>query len=137
MLNHVPSVPKCLCAGVVYMPTCLFMCQQGCLATCQKRANFSFSRAIQRANVWTPTCQTVWQFFKHSSFEMLQKMSKKRLYKNYKNATLHLILWLYISYVYDASYIKIVLDFFSILHLIVKKRVWNFAFFIIFSFLVI
>ena len=72
--------PVCLHTSVAYVPTC------------QKRANFSFSRAnvpinvptYQRANmlygvpmfqIGVPTCETACQVFKHPSYEMLRKVS--------------------------------------------------------------
>ena len=55
------------------------------------------------------------------------------LYYYIKNSTFYLILQLYIPYVY-VWYIKIVLYFISILHVMLKKSVWIFNFFLIFLF---
>ena len=73
-----------------------------------------------------PTCQRACQFFRNSSYEILTEIS----ILNYciKNSMLYLISYLYISCVY-VSYIKIVLNFISILHSILKKSVCNFCFF--------
>ena len=51
------------------------------------------------------------------------------------NSTLYLISKLFISYVY-VSYIKIVLNFISILHIVLRESVWNFSFFLIFFFFI-
>ena len=56
------------------------------------------------------------------------------LYYYIKNSTFYLILQLYIPYVY-VWYIKIVLYFISILHVMLKKSVWIFNFFKFFYFL--
>ena len=51
------------------------------------------------------------------------------------NSTLYLISKLFILYVY-VSYIKIVLNFISILHIVLRESVWNFSFFLIFFFFI-
>ena len=73
-------------------------------------------------------CMPAWftcQIFNHSSYKMLKEICI--LYYYTKNSTLYLISQLYLSYVY-VSYIKIVLYFISILHVILKQSVLNFAF---------
>ena len=49
-------------------------------------------------------------------------------YYDKKIFTLYLILWVYISYVYEVLYIKIILGFISILNVILRESVWNFSF---------
>ena len=112
MLNRVSCASACQRACVLAW----FTCQHICVPTCLKATNFSFLRAIRRANVSTwcanvrnsmpifplgvATCQKTYQLFKY------------------------------------VSYIKIVLYFITILHVILKKSVWNFCFFIFFCSLV-
>ena len=98
--------------------------------TCQ-RANLPCRVPMFQLSV--STCQTACHFFKLSSYKMLREISI--LYYYIKYSTLYLISWLYISYVY-VSYIKNLLYFISMLHIILKRSVWNFLlFFIIFLFL--
>ena len=68
-----------------------------------------------------PTCQEACKFFEYSSYEMITEISI--LFYHVKNSAfildikLYLIYLLYVSHVY-VSYIKIVLYFISILHVI-------------------
>ena len=81
-----------------------------------------------------PTCQRAFQFFKHSSYEMLKEISV--LYYCIINSISYLISCLYRSCVY-VWYIKIVLYFIYILHdAILKKNVWSFCFLKLFCSLV-
>ena len=57
-----------------------FMCQRGCVPTCQKCANFSFLHfnvlcCVPVFQLSVPTCKTACQVFKHSSYESLREIS--------------------------------------------------------------
>ena len=97
-------MPTCLRASVVYMLTCL-RASAIYVPTCQKRANFVFLPTNVPINV--PTCYTACQ-----CFNLACQRSKRRA----KFSSIPLKKCCYYSYTYDimyydASYIKIVLDF--------------------------
>ena len=112
MLVSVPTWSTCQRACV----PAWFMCPRACVPTCQKSVNFSFLRSItchKSTNVLT------W----HANFSNGMRRKISEFYHYVKNSTSYLISLLYISYVY-VSYIKIVLYFISILHVVLKKSVW-------------
>ena len=136
-------VPTCVCASTVYVPTCL---RANVLNACQ-RLNFAYHCAHKRVNVpydvpmferGMKMCQTACQFFNSAcqrakwcpnfpNIPLTKCFGKFLLLIHYyytKSYTLYLISQLYISHVY----IKIVLYFISILHVILKKSMWNVSF---------
>ena len=109
------------------------------MPTCQNLANFStwcanVPNGVPIFHFGMPACQMTCQIFIHSSYEMLRGF----LYFIIIWKILHYT-W-YQSYAYDiciyVSYIKIILYFISILHVILKKSVRNFFFLKLFCSLV-
>ena len=111
-------------ASHFYVPTSQYVpkvCQLFNLA-CQR------AKGVPMFQLGPSTYETACQFFKHSSYKMLREISI--LYYYIKNSILYLIWYVYVSY------IKIVLYFISILHVILKKSVRNFCFWTFFCSLV-
>ena len=124
MLNRVPSFSTCQRASMPAWFTCQracmlvqFMCQRGCVPTCQKRGTFSFLHA----NV--SMCYTA-----RKCFNLVSQRAKR--HANFSN--IPLTNW-YGKILYFII-IKIVLDFISLLHFIIKKSLWKFSFLLFFSF---
>ena len=129
MRANVVYVPTRLCVSVVYV-TCLrasvlyvpkacqltiFMCQRA-----NKQTNVPYSVLMFQPGV--SKCQTVLQFFKHSSYEMLREISLYKKFCIILDIIVIRIMWTWI--VHENCIILI-----SILHTILKKSVWNFFFF--------
>ena len=142
----------CVLTWSTYQPVCgpaWFTCQCSCVPTCQERGIVSFLRANVIYDVpifqlgvpiWHTAC-LIYQLGlpmcqKHANFPIFLLQNAKGNFNTlflHKNFTLYLIsqvIYIYISYVYVLN-IKIVLYFISILHVILKKSVWNYFFFII------
>ena len=89
---------------------------------------FTSQRAIRRADLACEHAKRRANFSGNSSYEMLREISI--LYCYIENSTFYLISQLYVSYVYVCVVNKNCI----ILHVILKKSVWNFFFFIFFLF---
>ena len=129
-MPYVPCVPAwstCLCAKVaINMPTCQrcanYSTRPANVPTACQILNFACQRAKWRAN----DPKGVLNFQKFDLQNAKGNFYTLLLYKKFY-IILDIIV-LYIWYVY-VSYIKIVLYFISVLHVILKKNVRNFCFF--------
>ena len=120
----------CLRANMVYVPTCL---RNGVVyvSTCQcanKRAN------VPVFQLDVPTCHMLWQFFKHSSYEMLRDVSI--LYYYIKK--FYIILGIIVIHIICICIVHkncIIFHFYTSCH--IKEKCVEFLFLLFFCFLLV